>query len=756
MLPRTSARLGAALLTSTAKRRVSQPCRLHLTRHSLLVDNSRSATGSHNRFCYSTLTANDESTTLERAIEQHNLAQARKSFELINRGNDNLSRETIRSLLLIARKSRKQSDLVLVQDIVNTMETRFGLAPQAFEYHALMYAYGVHNRPEKAHNVLEQMSQHDIKANTFTYNTLLGCYKRAGDTQKALQLLDEMMERQIPRDVGSYNTLIHLLADTDREMAYQLYDKMQHDGVMPDNYTFSTMLNIATKANNTTIGDRVYADILVKKNANIDLYTLNNMLAYKANAAQDLQGALDLFYTLPKSLRPDVVTYNLLLDACLKLDKPEQAFKLFDEMHNKAGCAPDVVTYGALMDAEARLGNVEGALKRFDEMIQQSIAPNDRVLSSLANLASQEKDSTQLDRILTIVEQHSNNSPLQLDTQAYNGLLSGLAKQGRSLQAQNLYDKVFRYNTQKADIATYTNLMLAYINDELVDDAMDIYYELREFVHGSDAGKERFNMDATFYTTLISAMTRLPGQELDLGDRPAPNYAYTIDDTPIQGLDGRSQPMLLTALALFNDMRRSMIRPNAHVYTAILHACAKYKDAYVLEQVHKLIRMDLYFDPDTAVYNALMNAYNRVGDGHIVLQMWEMLALSSAPETAIDQTTVSIVLDSCGHNGYNYHARDIWHTLKQSGFELNTNNYCSYVECLCRSKGRDGWEEAKRVVDEEMRPAYSANSLVDPRPLVDDKTVNTLISFAKKKDFSQDEIEALELWKNDILHHDRQ
>lgn len=756
MLPRTSARLGTALLTSTAKRRLPQQCRLHLTRHSLLVDNTRLTTGSHNSFRYSTLTANNESATLERAIEQHNLAQARKSFELINRSNGNLSRETIRSLLLIARKSRKQADLMLVQDIVNTMETRFGLCPQAFEYHALMYAYGVHNRPDKAHNVLEQMSQHGIKANTFTYNTLLGCYKRAGDSQKALQLLDEMMERQITRDVGSYNTLIHLLADTDRDMAYQLYDKMQQDGVMPDNYTFSTMLNIATKANNTTIGDRIYADILAKKNANIDLYTLNNMLSYKANAAHDLQGALNLFYDLPKSVQPDVVTYNLLLDACLKLDKPEQAFTLFDEMHNKAGCTPDVVTFGVLIDAEARLGNIEGALKRFDEMIQQSITPNDRVLSTLANLASQEKDSTQLDRILSIVEQHSSNSSLQLDTQAYNGLLSGLAKQGRSMQAQDLYDKVFRYNTHKADIATYTNLMLAYINDGLVDDAMDIYYELREFVHGSDTGKERFNMDATFYTTLISAMTRLPGQQLDLEDRPAPNYAYTIDDTPIQGLDGRSQPMLLTALSLFNDMRRSMIRPNAHVYTAILHACAKYKDAYVLEQIHKLIRMDLYFDPDTAVYNALMNAYNRVGDGHIVLQMWEMLALSSAPETAIDQTTVSIVLDSCGHNGYNYHSREIWHMLKQSGFELNTNNYCSYVECLCRFKGREGWEEAKRVVDEEMRPVYSANSLVDPRPLVDDKTVNTLISFARKKDFSQDEIEALEIWKNEILHQNRQ
>ncbi|CAO3674055.1 unnamed protein product [Rhizopus microsporus] len=180
----------------------------------------------------------------------------------------------------------------------------------------------------------------------------------------------------------------------------------------------------------------------------------------------------------------------------------------------------------------------------------------------------------------------------------------------------------------------------------------------------------------------------------------------------------------------------------------MLHACGQSRDEYVLEHVYQLIKVDLYLDPDIGIYNALMDAYNRIGDGRTVLDIWQQLVSSAPPNVAVDQASVSIVLDSCGHNGYMHRAPSIWNWLKRTGFELNTNNYNSYIECLCRIPGRVGWDRALRLMKEDMR---APGDEISDKPLIEEKTFNTLISFAKKKQFEESEIKQLEAWKEQCI-----
>ncbi|KAG2224820.1 hypothetical protein INT45_008002 [Circinella minor] len=725
---------------------------------------TRKNNNNNNKNNMATLMASYESeeiTNMLTAIQQENILQARKSFSLArNNLNDRrfVTRDMIQNLLMLVRKGEKPADLAFVCDLVETMHQDFSIQPKLFEYHALMYAYGVHERPQDAYDVLLNLPK-DIRPSTHTYNILLGCYKRINDYKTALQIFDEMQHTKGARhDLVTYNTMLYFVP---QDKALELFEQMEREGIQPDGYTYSTILSIATRANNKRIGNSVYEKLYNVPELVTDTVTMNTMVSYKASTAnQGLNDVLDLYHNLSSRfprIKKNIVTYNIMLDACLKHDNPACAYTIFNDM-KRAGIAPDVITYGTLIDAEATQLNMEGALGLFDEMTYRSIRPNERVLGSLANLASRETDPKLLTRVCDTVQRYSQE--FRLDSKAYNGLLSGLAKHGRSAQAQELYDEVFRHNTREADVATFTNLMLAYVNDDQLDDAMDIYYELREHYQNAEPGQARITLDTQFYTTLISAMTALSTRNnknkitsttmTKDESGPAPSYGYMVEDKPdsVENLDGTSQPSLLRALTLFNDMRRLLIRPNAHVYTAMLYACAQYRDAYALEQIHRLIRMDLYFDPDTAVYNALMDAYNRCGDGHVVLQLWDVLMLSSAPKTAIDQVTISVVLDSCGHNGYSYKAHGIWRKVKRAGFDLNTNNYNSYIECLCRQKGRTGWDEARRVVNEEMRPLTSIH---DPRPPLEEKTLNTLIGFARKKKFKQEELNELEAWKQQLL-----
>lgn len=703
----------------------------------------------HGARFFAAWSAREELATLKSALENNNLAQARKSFEIMQSQQElNIDRDTFKRLLLLARKGQRQSDLAFVRNAVTSMEEKLGFVPEAFDYHALMYAYGVHERPDLAYNLLKEMRSKGIRISNYTYNTLLGCYKRVGDEEGALRLLDEMEKDGVHGDIGTYNTLLHLVAGRDSTEAYRLYDLMKTEHVRPDAYTYSTMLSIATKDGNLELGEALCHEVLQTKEA--DINTINNMLAFKSLAVQDLNQVLDLYYTFPQhfpEIQADVVTYNTVLDACLKSGNPAKAFGIYGEM-KKQKCDPDVVTYGILINAEHKLGTFDGAIPLFEDMVRSEIQPNSHILSSLASISTQTSDIDLIRKICDIIFKYDT---IELDTNAYNSLLSGLAKKGCSEEAQNVYDHFLRHNVRKADIATFTNLILAYVNDNLLDDALDMYYQLKDHHRSPKSDKSNIKLDATFYTTIISALTDLPGRIPD----PTPdklNYNWKLDDGRLylDDVDDMSQPHLVMAATLFADMRNFQIQPNAHVYTSMLHACAKFKDERVLEDIHRLLRMDLYFDPDTGVYNALMNAYNHIGDGRKVLEIWDILSLSTDPKTSIDSTTVSIVLDSCGHNGYGYLAHNIMQRLKHAEFPLNTQVYSSYVECLCRStSNRSGWDSAKRVIEKEMRPVNGPIS--DSRPVVDEKTINTLLSFAKKKGFDLEEYKQLENWKKELL-----
>lgn len=690
---------------------------------------------------YSNQVQNDL-TTLRRAIGRGNINHAKFAYEnMLKQSQQKVDRDVIRKLLLLARHGKHIQDIEFIKSVIKDMKGPLQILPQHFEYHALIFAYGLQHQPEKAYNVLDRMRCESLEPNLYTYNTLLACYKRANNLENAEALLEEMKLKKVEPDTVTYNTILHLMLRMNKfDRLFDLYERMVTDTNMakPDMYTYSTVLDAAVKSGNHTIGNLICDELLnTNKHKDIDLNIMNNIFRFKADTA--MNQVLELYYSLTDRfphIRADRMTYNILLDACLKNGNPARAYMIYGDM-KRANLKPDVITYGTLIDAESKVGNLKDALQLFQDMCHESIEPSERIVKSLVNIASSKSATLKdLDTLVGIVRQFHQS--LDLDTRAYNSLMYGLALHGRSEQVQQLYDDVFRDLCCQPDVATFTNLVLAYINDNHLDDAMEIYYTLRE--HHKKCRDEKnkvkipIRLDTTFYSTLIASLSR----NIDTTYK----QQYTTDD------EYDSSPRLVTALAIFNDMRPLQIQPTTHTYTAMLHACGQYRDRYVLDQIYQQIKVDLYLDPDIGIYNSLMDAYSRTEDGDTVLEIWQTISKpASRSYVTPDQISVSIVFDSCGHNGLSAKAPLIWTWLKKTGFQLNTNNYNSYIECLCRDRGRLGWDMAYQLINQEM--SIPKNPL-HGKPVMDKKTVNTLISFAKKKGFESNEVEALEQWKLDL------
>ncbi|KAG1375277.1 hypothetical protein G6F61_008604 [Rhizopus arrhizus] len=630
---------------------------------------------------------------LRKAVNRGQLSQARSAYESLS--TTDVDRPLLRRLVRLAGSSQRRADYDFLKRVLEEMPRRFQQRPSPMEYNALVAASGQHDGPERARGVMEEMKRAGVEPNLYTYNLLLNCFKKHGELAAAETLLKAM--GPIEPDAVTYNTLLQLWRQTDE--GDRLFAFFRDQVKVADVYTYTIVLDAAMAYDAPEQGQRAFEALL--KQPKLDTAAMNTMLRYKSG---DVEACLALYRRL--RCRPDQKTFNILLDACLKQGEDAQAMRVYEEMKKKR-IRPDEVTYGTLIDAKKRACDLEGALELLEEM---EIEPSGRILNRLVSMAK-EATTEQLERLARTIEPYES----RLDRIGSNAWMGIMARLGRSEKAQAVYDRVFRQ--RPPDVVTFTHLTLAYINDDRLDDALDIYRVLRD----DHRHQGRVKLDAPFYSTLIASLTSLKKSERTASER------------------------LQMALRLFGDMRSLGIQPSRHTYTALLHASGQYGDGYVLEHVHGLIKVDLFLDPDTALYNALMDAYNRTGDGQTVLDLWQQLMASS--EVAVDPASVSIVLDSCGHNGYPERARSIWRELKQAGFELNANNYNSYVECLCRSAGREGWDQALALVKQEMsRPGrYRPN-----QPRMEAKTVNTLLGFARKKGLEKEVMEELESWKKEL------
>lgn len=160
-------------------------------------------------------------------------------------------------------------------------------------------------------------------------------------------------------------------------------------------------------------------------------------------------------------------------------------------------------------------------------------------------------------------------------------------------------------------------------------------------------------------------------------------------------------------MTMLQDMRHAGYDLPADVYTIILRQLALFathvkNDEELLGQlieyirrVHQTLTLDPTLKPDTALWNQLMDTYQRARCFNEAFTIWETMFVSGQ----FDNITISIVLDSCNFAGFVDKGRNIMRRVYKSGFPLNEHNWSTWVECLCRHRKFD---EAMRVLFVEM------------------------------------------------------
>jgi len=133
-------------------------------------------------------------------------------------------------------------------------------------------------------------------------------------------------------------------------------------------------------------------------------------------------------------------------------------------------------------------------------------------------------------------------------------------------------------------------------------------------------------------------------------------------------------------------MRRAGHSLTVEVYTIFLQQLSLGKsltrhDLRVsIRKIHNHLVLDTSLSPDIALWNQLMDAYQRAGSFLDAGIIWDTIFISNQ----YDNTSVSIILDACAYAKAWSVATNICSRLFDQGFTFSQRNWHGWLECMCR------------------------------------------------------------------------
>ncbi|KAJ9083338.1 hypothetical protein DSO57_1035658 [Entomophthora muscae] len=547
------------------------------------------------------------------------------------------------------------------------------------------------------------------------YRHVLSVYSKLELYNDINNLYDDLKIAGAKLDVGCYNVIISAFeACQNRTMINRYLSEMKKAGVRMNKSTVDMLVSLELNQSRFKEAEALYEELTLEEADSLSSEKTLCRLIHGFIQTDDMASALKWYTRLesfPKE-KLSVAAHNIGLALARKTKDTEKLLSAFQSL-KQSDEKPDENTYVQVIGGLTGVSKGELAMQHFHEYLNSGLPYSSKVynkaLKALFSLGKVDEALSLYESMCAIPKDLSSRRAV--NTHTYAELITGLCLAGHLGRARGILDKMQEvgfppgariYRTMihhhmqmgKVDFAiryfnnlvklpseppnanVYSVMVFGLLSHGQIDEAMNAYFHMR---------RQNLFPSEQEYARIVSCLTK--EKRMDM------------------------------ARKLFDDMVAQGISPSNATYAALISGYGHAKDLYNVMSLHLFIKMDVSRDPDIAVWNSLMNAYNLAGSHQKALQIWDMLWYMEYP---LDNASVSIILDCCSHYNELDRFEVIWLLLERRGFSLNSNNYCSYVEGLARQG------QVQRAVDyvtKEMRLKGIPPSL---------KTIDTLLSFLLK------------------------
>lgn len=283
-----------------------------------------------------------------------------------------LDRVSYNTLLSIYAKLGRFEEAL---DVFKEMES-VGIRKDVVTYNALLGGYGKQGKYTDVKNVFEEMKQGHVLPNLLTYSTLIDVYSKGGLYKEAMEVFREFKSVGLKADVVLYSALIDALCKNGLvESAVSLLDEMTKEGIRPNVVTYNSIIDAfgrsataecfadgnnggangldvesSSSSSRSSSSSNSFPLAVGKddsrseltENKDNQIIEIFGRLATERNnrvkkdckeGRQELSCILEVFRKMHElEIKPNVVTFSAILNACSRCNSFEDASMLLEEL----------------------------------------------------------------------------------------------------------------------------------------------------------------------------------------------------------------------------------------------------------------------------------------------------------------------------------------------------------------------------------------------------------------------------------------
>ncbi|XP_057518903.1 pentatricopeptide repeat-containing protein GUN1, chloroplastic [Amaranthus tricolor] len=232
-----------------------------------------------------------------------------------------------------------------------------GIRKDVVTYNALLSGFGKQGKYDEVKEVFEKMKNQRILPNVLTYSTLIDVYSKGGLYREAMEVFREFKEAGLKADVVLYSGLIDALCKNGLlKSAVLLLNEMTKEGIEPNVVTYNTIIDAFGRSARAEYlvdaidpVDRNTSMILsctvtarnLEGSENNEVMKIFGQLAIESSqnsrefseSKQELLCILGIFQKMHElKIKPNVVTFSAILNACSRCNSLEDASMLLEEL----------------------------------------------------------------------------------------------------------------------------------------------------------------------------------------------------------------------------------------------------------------------------------------------------------------------------------------------------------------------------------------------------------------------------------------
>lgn len=470
----------------------------------------------------------------------------------------------------------------------------------------------------------------------------------------------------------------------------ELFHRLLHFPYLkPDAFTYPSVLKASGGLRRVVYGRTLHAHV-IKSGFGLDVVVRSSVVGMYAKC-DVFEDAIKLFEDMPAR---DVASWNNVISCYYQDGQSKKALELFEEMR-VSGLKPDSVTLTTAISSCARLLDLERGKKIHMELVRGGFALDCFVTSSLVDMYGK---CGCLETAKEVFEAMQTKNVV-----SWNSMIAGYSLKGDSKSCIEFFRRMNKEGIKPTSTTLSSILMACSRSVEL---------QLGKFIHGYII---RNSIEADIFVN--SSLIDLYFKCGKIGS--AKNVFQSIPHTNVVSWNVMISGYVtagsyLEALAIFTDMRKSGVKPDAVTFTSVLPACSQLAVLEMGKEIHNLIienklennevvmgaLLDMYAkcgavdealrifnrlpERDFVSWTSMIAAYGSHGQTFEALKLFEKMRQSNAKP---DKVTFLTVLSACGHAGL---VDEGYYYFNQMIIDYGLKPAVEHYSCLIDLLGRMG------------------------------------------------------------------